>query len=176
VKFKVELLLIRDDPWNVVVDEQPNPVTNEWQGKDRKARATICLLLEDSQLHIVQKELTANAAWNALKRYHEKSTLSSKVSLLKKICSLKLTEYGDMEIHLAQMEDLIEQLSSLGEPLVEHLTVALYLSSLPDSYSTLITALETRPEEDLTKELVKNKLLEKYTRCKETAVSQPDVE
>jgi len=40
----------------------------------------------------------------------------------------------------------------------------------------LITALETRPEEDLTKELVKNKLLEEYTRRKETAVSQPDVE
>jgi len=122
-KFKVELLLIRDDLWSVVVDEQPDPVMAEWRGKDRKARATICLLLEDSQLHIVRREPTAKAAWTALKRYHEKSTLSSKVSLLKKICGLKLAEYGDMEIHLAQMEDLIEQLSSLGETLAEHLTV-----------------------------------------------------
>jgi len=56
------------------------------------------------------------------------------------------------------MEDLVDQLASLGEPLAEQLTVALMWSSLPDSYGTLITAVETRPEEDLTKELTKNKL------------------
>ena len=56
-----------------------------------------------------------------------------------------------MELHLAQMEDLIDQLLSLGETLAEHLTVALFLSSLPDSYGTLITALETRDEADLTR-------------------------
>ena len=65
-----------------------------------------------------------------------------------------------MENHLAEMQNLIDQLASLGEvgePLAEHLSVALFLSSLPDSYGTLITALETRPEEDLTvtTELVK---------------------
>src|SRR6218665_2951941 len=65
-----------------------------------------------------------------------------------------------MENHLAEMQNLIDQLASLGEPLAEHLSVALFLSSLPDSYGTLITALETRPEEDLTTELVKGKLLE----------------
>ena len=129
-KFKVDLLLIRDDLRSLVDDEQPELVTDEWREKDRKARATICLLLEDSQLHTVRTEPTAEAASNALKRYHEKSTLSSKLSLLKKICGLKLAEYGDMEIHLAQMEHLIEQLSSLGEALAKHLTVALYLSSL----------------------------------------------
>jgi len=51
------------------------------------------------------------------------------------------------------------------------LTVALFLSSLPDSYGTLITALETRPEADLTQELVKNKLVEEYKRRTETAAT-----
>ena len=76
-----------------------------------------------------------------------------------------------MESHLAQMEDLIDQLSSLGETLAEHLTVALFLSSLPDSYGTLITALETRNEADLTTELVKNKLIEEFKRRNETGVT-----
>jgi len=51
-----------------------------------------------------------------------------------------------MENHLSEMGNLIDQLSSLGEPLAEHLSVALFLSSLchPDSYSTLITAPERR--------------------------------
>ena len=86
------------------------------------------------------------------------------MSLLRKLCALKLAETGDMESHLAQMEDLIDQLSSLGETLADQLTVALFLSSLPESCGTLITALETRPEADSTTHLVKNKLVEEYKR------------
>lgn len=40
------------------------------------------------------------------------------------------------------------------------------LSSLPSSYSTLVTALETRPEEDLTFSLVESKLIGEYQRRK----------
>jgi hypothetical protein len=76
-----------------------------------------------------------------------------------------------MEDHLAHMEDLIDQLSSLGETLAEQLTVALFLSSLPESYSTLITALETRPEADLTVHLVKNKLIEEFKRRNESSAT-----
>ena len=75
------------------------------------------------------------------------------------MCGLKLDETGNMENHKAQMEDVIDELASLGKMLAEHLTVAFFLSSLPDSYGTLITALETRPEGDLTQDLVKNKLM-----------------
>jgi len=132
-KFKMELLLTKEKLWDVVSDDPPDPVTDEWSIKDKQERATIGLLLEDSQLHIIRKETTSKATWTALQRYHEKSTLSSKVSLLKKICALKLREDGDMSAHLAHMEDLVDQLASLGEPLAEHLTVALMLSSLPDT-------------------------------------------
>jgi transposase InsO family protein len=170
-KFKVELLLIKDDLWDVVVKDPPDEVSADWQSKDRKARATIGLLIEDNQLHHVRKEATAKGTWNALKQYHERSTLSNKVNLLMKLCALKLTDGGNMETHLAQMEDLIDQLTCLGETLVEQLTVALFLSSLPDSYSTLITALETRPEADLTVELVKNKLMEEFKRRNESSYS-----
>jgi len=67
---------------------------------------------------------------------------------------LNLAEGGNMETHLAHGRSN-DQLSSLGETLAEQLTVALFLSSSADSYNTLITALETRPEADLTVELVK---------------------
>lgn len=163
-KFKVELLLTKEELWNVVSDEPPDPVTQQWRSKDQKAKANIGLLLEDNQLHLVRKQTTAKGMWTALQSYHQKSTLSNKVNLLKKLCNLKLAEDGDMENHLSEMENLIDQLSSLGEPLAEHLSVALFLSSLPDSYGTLITALETRPEDDLTIELVKSKLIEEYKR------------
>jgi len=40
-KFKVELLLIKEDLWEVVSQDPPDPVTAAWRTKDRKARATI---------------------------------------------------------------------------------------------------------------------------------------
>jgi len=43
-----------------------------------------------------------------------------------------------MKNQLAEMQHIIDQLASLEEPLAEHLPVALFLSSLPDSYETLI--------------------------------------
>jgi len=58
-KFKLELLLTKEDLWDTMPQDSPDPVTDEWHTKDRKARANIGLLLEDNQLHLVCKETTA---------------------------------------------------------------------------------------------------------------------
>jgi len=60
-KIKMELLLTKEKLWNVVTDDPPDPVTDEWSNKDKQARATIGLLLEDSQLHIIRKETSSKA-------------------------------------------------------------------------------------------------------------------
>ena len=90
-KFKIELLMTKEDLWDTISEDQPNHTTTAWQLKDRKARATIGLLVEDNQLNLIRKLTTAKETWDALKKYHEKSTLSNKVNLLKKLCGLKLT-------------------------------------------------------------------------------------
>src|SRR6218665_3818293 len=120
-KFKMELLLIKKDLSETVTKEIPDPVTVEWQTKDAKARGIIGLQVADNQLQLIRKQTTAKGSWQTLKKYHEKATLSSKVNLLKRLCGLKLTEHGDMENHLAEMQNLIDQLASLGEPLAETL-------------------------------------------------------
>lgn len=102
--------------------------------------------------------------WDALQRYYQKSTLTSKVYLFRQICNMKLTEIGDMEIHIATMQELVDKLTALGDEIKDHLIVAILLSSLPDSYSTLITALESRPEEELTLNMVKGKLIDEHKR------------
>src|SRR6218665_1685159 len=104
-KFTMELLLIKEDLWETVTKEIPDPVTAEWQTKDAKARAIIGLQVADNQLHLIRKQKTAKGSWQTLKKYHEKATLTSKVNLLKRLCGLKLTEHGDMENHLAEMQN-----------------------------------------------------------------------
>lgn len=47
-KFKVELLLIKEDLWNIVSQEPPAEEDAAWTRKDGQARATIGLLVEDN--------------------------------------------------------------------------------------------------------------------------------
>jgi len=79
---------------------------------------------------------------------------------------MKLPEGGDMESHLNEMLNLVDQLAALGETLKDKMIIALLLYSLPEFYNTLITALETRSEDELTIELVKGKLLDEDRRQK----------
>lgn len=71
-----------------------------------------------------------------------------------------------MESYVNAMLNVIDQLAALGEILKEKMVIALLLCSLPESYNTLITALETRLEDELTMELVKGKLLDENRRRK----------
>lgn len=168
-KYKVELLLIKEDLWTVIVDTAPTAGTEltGWNRKDGKARAHIGLFIEDNQIIHVKSKTTAKLMWTALEEYHQKSTLSNKVRLLRRLCRMLLPEGGNMHTHLNAMDECMDNLVTLGEPIVETFSVALYLSSLPESYGVLITALESRAEADLTKNMVKGKLMEEYRRRQE---------
>lgn len=64
------------------------------------------------------------------------------------------------------MPDLVDKLTAFGEDIKDYLVVAMLLSSLPESYSPLITALESRAETELTLGMVKGKLIDEYKRRK----------
>lgn len=163
-KYKLELLLLKEGLWEVVSEAKPVDPSAVWTKQDGKAKALIGLLIEDSQLIHVRKLDTSKNYWDALKSYHQKSTLTNKVFLLKRICRMQMGENGDMESHINTLLDIVDQLTALGETLAENLVVALLLCSLPDSYNTLVTALESRPDADLTLELVKCKFIQEHKR------------
>lgn len=78
-KYKLELLLLKEGLWDIVCSVKPETVTADWIKRDGKAKATIGLLIEDNQLVYVRKLDSAKQYWDALKKYHEKSSLSNKV-------------------------------------------------------------------------------------------------
>lgn len=175
-KYRMELLLIREELLDIVLQSKPEEPTEEWKLKDGKARAFIGLNVDNNQLSHVRKSESAHETWEALRNYHEKASLSNKIHLLKKICSSKLTRNGNMSNHLNEITSLVDRLGALGEDLTEHLVIAMILSSLPDSYDGLITALEGRPEDELRLEFVKGRLLDEWRRRKETAAGPSNVE
>ena len=173
-KTKVEFLLVRDDLWRYIVGARPAVIEEAsgsnaaaieaWNNGDQKARATIGLLLEDSQLSLIKASKTAKQTWDALREHYEKATLTIQVSLLKDICDKRYSDGEDIERHVFEMEDLFERLSVAGQELDRNLQVAMVLRSLPESFNTLTTALETRPDGDLTLELIKIKLKDEVAK------------
>lgn len=69
-----------------------------------------------------------------------------------------------MADHLMNVAELVHCLIALGEGLQVHWIVVIILSSLPNSYDALITALESRPVKELKQGYVKGKLLDEWKR------------
>lgn len=172
-KFRVELLLVKDGLWEVVSNPKPVDVNATWISKDASARAVIGLALDDGQLSHVLGASTANEMWTQLQGYHERGSLSNKIHVLRKLCSLRLMEGGDMSKHLTEMTGLVHKLLGMGEKLAEYWIVAMLLSSLPESYNPLITTLEGRAENELKLDYVKGKLLDEWRRrCEKNEISE----
>ena len=106
------------------------------------------------------------AVWTTLKEYRQKAILTSKVLLLKRLCRTVLSEDGDMEAHISGFSHTVNQLTALGTKLEDNLLAAMLLESLPKSYETLVTALESRPEKDITSQFIKSKFINEYKRRK----------
>lgn len=77
---------------------------------------------------------------------------------------MRLSEGGDMSKHLVELSELLHKLLGMGEKLGEHWIVAILLSSLPETYNPLITALEGRSEDESKLDFVKKKLLDEWRR------------
>ena len=171
-KFKLEMLLIREDLYNLVTDEPPEIITDQWRSRDRKARAIINLLIQDDQIIHVKNLTTAKETWNTLKNIHERANLSSKLFLLRKLYSLKLSEGGNVNEHINKIYEIRDKLTAIGETINDQHLSALMLCSLPPSYDTLITALEARPELELTPAFIRSKLLDEFSKRVENTNDQ----
>lgn len=109
-KFKVEMLLIKEGVWDVLNTSKPEINPGEWIKKDNSARATISLSVEDDQLHLIRQCTTASSMWTNLQNYHERKSLSNKVTVMRNICGLRLNEGDDVQSHIGVMSDLFLKL------------------------------------------------------------------
>jgi len=86
-KFKTRMILIREDLWKetskgVTGATAGDMLISQW--KDERALATICLLIEDSQLIHIKSCKTAKECWDILETHYEKSSLVTRLFLRRK--------------------------------------------------------------------------------------------
>jgi hypothetical protein len=174
--IKMEMMLIKEDLWNVVEDDLRETGSEAWKKKNGKTLVSIILSIDNGQIGLVKKCKTAKDAWDLMKNFHVKSCLSTTVSVLKRIRRLELPEGGDMEQHLFKLEELFDKLSAAGKELDEDIKVAIMLSSLPDSYEVLTTALEARSDDELTLGIIKQQLIAEWRKRGLSNVSKDNKE
>lgn len=80
-------------------------------------------------------------------------------------------EDGNVINHITKIMEIVDKLGAIGEVIRDNHISALLLCSLSQSYDTLITALESRQEDELTPSFIKSKLIDEYNRKYDNADS-----
>lgn len=160
-KFRVMLLLQERNLSEHVLNE---PLAAElsdaaWKLEDVKARSLLVKCLADSYLEYVRLQTTASAMWKALCDVFEKKGAVTEMYLRKRLLSLKFKDGDSMERHLSMFDSIVNELRGAGADVRDPEAVSHLLLSLPQSYESVVTALETVDPGSLTVTRVKARLI-----------------
>ena len=142
------MALMRDGVWSIVSGTEVEPTDGDenklqkFISKRDKALATIVLAVDPSLLYLLGDPQNPVDVWKKLKDQFQKKTWANKLVLKRRLHSLRLKEGSSVQTHIKSMTELFNDLAVIGEDTSEEDRVVYLLASLPDSFNTLVTALE----------------------------------
>ena len=149
-KFQMEHLLKAKGLWGLLTEEETlaagaNAEAQASYAKRREmAFSTLVLNVSTTLLYLITSCQTPKEAWTTLKGQFERNTLANKLFLKKKYFRCEMTDGSGLTEHLKQMKELTDKLSAIGAVIEEEDQIVTLLGSLPASYATVVTALETK--------------------------------
>eukprot|EP00794_Sanderia_malayensis_P011707 gene11707-biopygen9383 len=162
--------LIAKDLWEIVQGTEVlrSGATADQQRIFRKreniALATVCLSVDTSLQIYVRSATSSKEAWDNLQKHFEQKTLSQKIFYRRKLYSAKMAKGAKMIDHVNYLKTLAEHLEAVDDAIVEKDLVIISISSLPEEYNYLITALETIAEDKLTWDYVRDRLIHEFEK------------
>ena len=146
-------------------DNDPNSKTvKAFRQRAKKVWTYICLVVEpDQQIH-VRDTKTAEEAWTVLKTQFARTSILLEVRLRKQYYSCQFVSGGSMLQHINHLKSLHDQLKEMGVTKDDQELAMTLLSSLPEEFKTLITALDAAGEDNLNFEKFKGMLLNDIDR------------
>uniref|UniRef100_A0A2N9HLM6 Integrase catalytic domain-containing protein n=1 Tax=Fagus sylvatica TaxID=28930 RepID=A0A2N9HLM6_FAGSY len=140
----------------------------EWAKMHRKTIGCIRQCIKVSVFHHVSQETKADTLWKKLESLYERKTAQNKAFAIRKLAHLKLKEGRSVAEHLSEFQDLVNQLTRMNLVVDDELQALLLLSSLPDSWETLVVSLSnSAPNGVLQLAMVKDSLFNEETRRKD---------
>ena len=148
-------------------EAQGDKEDKDWERMNRKTVGFIRQWIDDSVFHHVAQETKADALWKKLQDLYERRTPQNKALLVKRLVNLRYKEGSSMSEHLSEFQDVVNQLTNLEIDLGDELQSCLLLGTLPDSWDTLVVALNnSAPGGVLSMSMVKESLFNEETRRK----------
>ena len=149
-KLQVKTRLRYKGVWKLVTKDEILPadanaeVKKAFEARKIQAFYTIVLSIHPSLLWMVpQDEEDPAVVWKKLKDMFQKDTFANKRELRKKLCTARLAEGGSANDHVKHLSQIFDELAVVDAAVGEEDKVTYLLSSLPESYEVLVTALET---------------------------------
>lgn len=162
-KFRVRTILeerqLSSALINTEADFTADRDKNDFKLKDAKVKSIIVQCLTDKYLDLVKDSKTAKDMMKALQDVFERKSVFTKLTLKRRLLTLKLSRNDKLEDHFMVFDTLIRDLENAGSKMEEEDKVCHLLLSLNDEYEYVITAIETM-NTDVTMDFVKSRLLD----------------
>lgn len=153
-----------------------NKLREELRKKERKCFSLIVQRIGNDYLEYVKDKENPKEAWQSLCEAFERKGVSNRMFLRRKLLSLKMGETDDLKKHLLEFDKTLRKLKAVGANMEEEDIICQLLISLPQTYDTVATALETLKPEELTMEFVKGRLLDCDLKRKTMSISNEKLE
>jgi len=139
--MQIEDFIVHKD-LDVVLGDKPEKMSNaEWAGLDQKAMSVIRLSLTKNIVFSIMKDKTTKGIMEALSNTYEKPFAANKVFLIRKSVNTRMKEDNSVTEHINKTNSILARLMSVGTKFDDEVEVLLLLSSLPDSWSGMVTTI-----------------------------------
>ena len=162
-KFQVQHALKAAGQWEFITGTA-NAEAEGYESKKQKAFYSVLQCIGQKYMPMIMSCQTPKDMWDALCQSFERKTVSNKIYTLMQLYGLRMKRGTRIHEHLRQLDELSDHLAAIGEAVSEVHKVAVLLRSVQDSYSTLVTALLARGDDELTLVFVKQALLDEEQR------------
>ena len=123
-------------------DTKSSDMSNaDWKKLKKKTLGAIRQWVDIILYNHVSKEINPHTLWKNLENMYETKNAQAKIFLMWKLMNLKLKEGQSIAEHLNDFEGMITQLSVASLSLDDETRACLLLSSLQNSWNTLVVSL-----------------------------------
>ena len=176
-KLQCQMALMKEGLWGIVNETEAPPddtaeeaVVTKYRGRQDRALATIVLSVDPSLLYLLGQPTDPVKVWTKLSSQFQKKNWCNKLILRRRLHMLRLQDGKSVQEHIKEMTEIFNELAVIGAPLDEEDQVVHLLASLPESYDTLVTALEAN-EKVPSMEIVIDRLLYEEKKASERGES-----
>jgi len=153
----MEVLLEEQELLNFVIEE---PKTEKDKKREIKCKSLTIQRIADSHLEYVKDKKSTKEIWDTLKETFEQKGVAGLLHLIKKLLTVKYYEKDSLESHFLLFENRVSDLQGSGQQMDKSIVISMLLLTLPQSYDTIIIALETMSDDKQSLNFVKSNLLD----------------